>query len=334
MPTHLYRSVVLRHAAGRVRRRLQCRGLGAVPGGFHSQANGSITANGSTLIGQPWSNLTTTHPSIDPRWFSGTPRRGQPARPAVPRPDVPDVGQFGVLEPRPAVHGPRGRASAAMVALWEKVGIDDPTPDLVTTSASGARSRHHAPVDALVQVPMVARARHLARSVLRAAHHSPDRRQRSWASSERAVRQRPPAQRGAGGVAMTDSTGRGTACGTARIGRLPEVTSIGAAREQTRVDVRGVIRSVDAVSLGGIPTCRCTLADGTGEIDLLFLGRAAVAGLRAPGDAAARSGRPPPATVAPCSGIRGTGWRRRPTRPSACPPEPLAIDTLLARIQP
>jgi hypothetical protein len=74
---------------------------------------------------------------------------------------------------------------------------------------------------------------------------------------------------------MRDSTSRRTA----RVGRLPEVTSIGAARQRAKVDVRGVIRSVDTVSLGGTPTFRCALADDTGEIDLLFLGRAAVAGL-------------------------------------------------------
>jgi hypothetical protein len=127
---------------------------------------------------------------------------------------------------------------------------------------------------------------------------------------------------------MKDSTGRVTA----RVGRLPEVTPIGAARQQAKVDVRGVIRSVDTVSLGGIPSCRCTLADDTGEIDLLFLGRAAVAGLepgrrcRAVGTAAAR-------------GHRAVLWNPRywlePPDPAvAYLPKPPAIDTLLARIQP
>jgi hypothetical protein len=127
---------------------------------------------------------------------------------------------------------------------------------------------------------------------------------------------------------MRDSTGRGTA----RIGRLPEVSSIGGARQQAKVDVRGVIRSADAVSLGGIPTCRCTLADDTGEIDLLFLGRAAVTGLepgrrcRAVGTAATRD-------------HRAVLWNPRywlePAEPAvAYLPKPLAIDTPLARIQP
>jgi K+-transporting ATPase ATPase C chain len=55
---------------------------------------------------------------------------------------------------------------AAMVALWKKAGIDDPTPDLVTTSASGI-DPDITPQDALVQVPMVAKARHLSPSALR-----------------------------------------------------------------------------------------------------------------------------------------------------------------------
>ncbi len=41
---------------------------------FHSQANGSLTANGSTLIGQPWNNGT----SINPRWFNGRPDADNP----------------------------------------------------------------------------------------------------------------------------------------------------------------------------------------------------------------------------------------------------------------
>jgi hypothetical protein len=92
---------------------------------------------------------------------------------------------------------------------------------------------------------------------------------------------------------MKDSTG----WGTAQIRRLPAVTSIAGARPQTKVDVSGVIRAVDSVSIGGIPTCRCTLADDTGEIDLLFLGRPAVTGLgqgrrcRAVGTAATRGHR-------------------------------------------
>jgi hypothetical protein len=133
---------------------------------------------------------------------------------------------------------------------------------------------------------------------------------------------------------MNDSTGRGTA----QIRRLPRVTSIAGARPQAKVDVRGVIRAVDAVSVGGVPTCRCTLADDTGEIDLLFLGGPAMAGLgrgrrcRAVGTAANR-------------GHRTVLWNPRywlepsgtvpASRDDAGPGSPdLFLVTPLARIQP
>ena len=127
---------------------------------------------------------------------------------------------------------------------------------------------------------------------------------------------------------MKDSTGRETA----RLGRLPEVTPIGRVRQQAKVDVRGVIRSVDAVSLGGTTTFRCALADDTGEIDLLFLGRAAVAGLepgrrcRAVGTVAIRDGRPVL--------WNPRYWLEPPDPAVACLPRALAIETLLAGIQP
>ena len=127
---------------------------------------------------------------------------------------------------------------------------------------------------------------------------------------------------------MRESTGRGTA----RLGRLPEVTSIGGARQQAKVDVRGVIRAVDVVPLADTPTFRCVLADDTGQIDLLFLGRAAVAGLepgrrcRAVGTAAARDGR---AVL-----WNPRYWLEPPDPAVARLPRPLAAGAPLARIQP
>jgi hypothetical protein len=49
---------------------------------------------------------------------------------------------------------------------------------------------------------------------------------------------------------------------------------------QGRADLTGVISSVRAMPIAGAPACRYTLTDGTGELDLLFLGRAEVAGMR------------------------------------------------------
>ncbi|HXB47265.1 MAG TPA: response regulator [Streptosporangiaceae bacterium] len=49
---------------------------------------------------------------------------------------------------------------------------------------------------------------------------------------------------------------------------------------QGRADVTGVICSARAMSIAGTPACRYTLTDGTGELDLLFLGRVRIAGMR------------------------------------------------------
>jgi hypothetical protein len=77
----------------------------------------------------------------------------------------------------------------------------------------------------------------------------------------------------------------------------PIVTTIGEIQPQDRVRVTGVIRSKAAMSISGFPACRYTLADETGEVDLLFLGRVMIMGLDtglhcvAAGRAAARDGR-------------------------------------------
>jgi hypothetical protein len=80
-------------------------------------------------------------------------------------------------------------------------------------------------------------------------------------------------------------------------GNAPATTPIAAVRAQQTVAVSGVVRRYRAMSLRGTPACSYTLADGTGEIDLLFLGRISVAGLypgrrcSAAGVAGVRDGR-------------------------------------------
>jgi hypothetical protein len=75
------------------------------------------------------------------------------------------------------------------------------------------------------------------------------------------------------------------------------MTELVAVRAHQRVAVSGVIRRYRAMTLSGTPACCYALADGTGEIDLLFLGRISVAGLypgrhcSAAGMAAVRDGR-------------------------------------------
>ncbi|HEX4219680.1 MAG TPA: potassium-transporting ATPase subunit C [Acidimicrobiales bacterium] len=134
---------------------------------FRHQADGSITANGSTLIGQNWSS---------PKWFHGRPDDTGPyaanpkASPAVPGGDNPlmangNSGQSGATN-----LGPRSKVlltnTKALVAYWHNMGVN-PTPDLVTTSGSGY-DPDITPADALVQIPMVSNATGIAPSTLRA----------------------------------------------------------------------------------------------------------------------------------------------------------------------
>jgi K+-transporting ATPase ATPase C chain len=132
---------------------------------FRGQADGSITANGSSLIGQNWSS---------PRFFHGRPDDTGPYA-ADPKQDV--AGGDNPLEANgnsgesgASNLGPRSKVllsnTKALVAYWHKLGVN-PTPDLVTTSGSGY-DPDITPADALVQIPMVSRATGIAPSALRA----------------------------------------------------------------------------------------------------------------------------------------------------------------------
>jgi CheY-like chemotaxis protein len=75
------------------------------------------------------------------------------------------------------------------------------------------------------------------------------------------------------------------------------IVRIADARARQQVILAGTIRATETVTAGSSPLYRCVLADGTGEADLLFLGRSRVGGLtagtccRAEGRAAVRRGR-------------------------------------------
>jgi hypothetical protein len=60
---------------------------------------------------------------------------------------------------------------------------------------------------------------------------------------------------------------------------IGKVRPIGQVRPQERVVVSGEIRSSTAMALRGCPACKYELVDGTGELDLMFLGRVEVRGL-------------------------------------------------------
>ncbi|MHB1771682.1 MAG: universal stress protein [Acidimicrobiales bacterium] len=51
------------------------------------------------------------------------------------------------------------------------------------------------------------------------------------------------------------------------------------ARPRARVVIRGTVERTKAVTRGGSPAYCCTVSDGTGQLDLLFLGRSSVPGL-------------------------------------------------------
>jgi K+-transporting ATPase ATPase C chain len=110
---------------------------------FPAEANGSVTANGSTLIGQTWKGAG---------WFHG-------------RPDAEDPMATG-----PTSLGPTSRALAAATraAIQAEAarGVKNPPADLVTTSGSGV-DPDISPAAALVQVDAVARARGLTPAAVR-----------------------------------------------------------------------------------------------------------------------------------------------------------------------
>lgn len=143
---------------------------------FRHQADGSITANGSTLIGQNWSKTDCPGHLSGSCVFQGRPDDLGPyatnpkASPPVPGGDNP-LEANGVSGSSGATNlGPRSKTlvqnTQQLVAYWRARGVD-PTPDLVTTSGSGYDPDITA-ADALAEVPMVARATGLPPAALRA----------------------------------------------------------------------------------------------------------------------------------------------------------------------
>lgn len=135
---------------------------------FNHQANGSLTSNGSTLIGQNWASN---------EWFHGRPDATGPyassntsVNPTGHPGDNPLVAN-GVAGGSGATNlGPRSSVlkenTEKLVAYWRARGVN-PTPDLVTTSGSGY-DPDITPEDATVQIPMVSRATGVSPGALRA----------------------------------------------------------------------------------------------------------------------------------------------------------------------
>ena len=149
---------------------------------FGHQANGSITANGSTLIGQNWAATNCPGHPVGSCVFHGRPDDTGPYAAVVCSSNAtnctPSSGgnnpliANGVSGQSGATNlGPRSQTlldnTKQLVAYWRSLGIDNPTPDLVTTSGSGL-DPDITTQDAIVQIPMVAKATGIAPSALQA----------------------------------------------------------------------------------------------------------------------------------------------------------------------
>jgi K+-transporting ATPase ATPase C chain len=141
---------------------------------FKHQADGSVTANGSTLVGQNWSATNCPGHPNGSCVFQGRPDDLGPyaskaTSPAGHPGDDPLVANGQPGETGATNLGPRSAKLKAfteeLVAYWHKRGVN-PTPDLVTTSGSGI-DPDITPQDARAEIPMVSAATGIAPSALR-----------------------------------------------------------------------------------------------------------------------------------------------------------------------
>jgi potassium-transporting ATPase KdpC subunit len=145
---------------------------------FKHQADGSITANGSTLIGQDWSQTKCPGHLPGSCVFQGRPDALGPYsdtgkykgdNPAGHPGDDPLVANGVAGESGATNLGPRSKElvtnTRSLVEYWLARGVH-PTSDLVTTSGSGI-DPDITPQDAQAQIPMVSRATGLSPATLR-----------------------------------------------------------------------------------------------------------------------------------------------------------------------
>jgi len=176
MLAHLRRSVILGLIAIVATFLYAFVGTGVSQVLFKHQADGSVTANGSTLVGQNWSATNCPGHPLGSCVFQGRPDDLGPyaanpkATPPAAGGDNPLVANGNHGESGASNLGPRSAVlksnTEALVAYWHQRGVN-PTPDLVTTSGSGL-DPDITPQDALVQIPMVSAATGLSPSALRA----------------------------------------------------------------------------------------------------------------------------------------------------------------------
>jgi potassium-transporting ATPase KdpC subunit len=157
-------------------------GTGVAQAFFRGQADGSLTANGSRLIGQDWSQTRCPGHPLGSCVFQGRPDNLGPyagsLKPVSAGGDNPlqannIPGKPGILndgESSTTNLGPRSKTllenTQQLVAYWKARGVD-PTVDLVTTSGSGL-DPDITPQDANAEIPMVSGATGIAPARLRA----------------------------------------------------------------------------------------------------------------------------------------------------------------------
>jgi potassium-transporting ATPase KdpC subunit len=177
MLVHLRRSVVLAVVVLVLTFAYAFAGTGISQVFFKHQANGSLTANGSTLIGQNWSQTKCPGHLPGSCVFQGRPDALGPygtsnlkVNPVGHPGDDPLVANGVNGESGATNLGPRSQLlltnTKELVAYWHKRGVI-PTPDLVTTSGSGYDPDISA-ADALAQIPMVSNATGISPSRLQA----------------------------------------------------------------------------------------------------------------------------------------------------------------------
>jgi K+-transporting ATPase ATPase C chain len=143
---------------------------------FKHQADGSITANGSTSIGQNWAATNCPGHLPGSCVFQGRPDDLGPYTNANKKTPSP-VGHQGD-DPLVANGAPGGSGATnlgprsaelesytkILINYWHQRGVN-PTSDLVTTSGSGL-DPDITPADAMAEIPMVSQATGLSASVL------------------------------------------------------------------------------------------------------------------------------------------------------------------------
>lgn len=145
---------------------------------FKGQADGSLTPNGSALIGQNWALTKCPGHPLGSCVFQGRPDDLGPYSDVgadkgdspVGHPGDDPLVANGVAGESGATNlGPKSKEletyTKDLIAYWHARGVS-PTEDLVTTSGSGL-DPDIAPMDAIAQIPMVSNATGVSPSTLR-----------------------------------------------------------------------------------------------------------------------------------------------------------------------